>query len=142
MKEKVKVFVEEYNKRRDWDKSILDSIDLRLASDELKMFVDRYVSADKITEEGYDLEMAECYTYEENGTLELQAFNKKTYGTTYFWLTPASSEEEYRKNRVDTISKEINEKLNELIPEVDRLTKSKNELLELKEKISHYDKRG
>ena len=119
--EKVKSFVEEYNKRMDWDKDILEGFDLSLLSDEVRDFLGRYIS-------GYDLKRARCYEYEDDGTLELQAFNNETYGMSYFWIRPVGDENEYKEERKNIIRREIGKELEKIIPELKKITEKKEDL--------------
>lgn len=132
MDEKVKLFVEEYNKRMDWNKDILGGFDLSLLSDEVRDFLDGYISTEKITEEGYDLENASLYEYGPDdawaGTLELQAFSNKSYRTIYFWVKPVEDENEYKEGKIQVIKKEIGKELEKIIPELKRLTEKKEDL--------------
>ena len=132
MDEKVKSFVDEYNKRMDWNKDILDGFDLSLLSDEVRDFLDGYISTEKITEEGYDLERASLYEYGQDdtwaGTLELQVFSNKSYRTIYFWMQPVGDENEYKEERIKIIRKEIEKELEKIIPELKRLTEKKEDL--------------
>lgn len=129
MKEEIRKFVEEYNKRIDWNKEILGDIG---GLDNIKHFMDSFISTKKIAEEGYDLEHAKCYTYED-GMLELQAFNNATYGTSYFWVKPIMGESEYKEDRRQIVKKEINERLQQILPELEKITAQKDSLLKLKE---------
>ena len=140
MENNVKSFVDEYNKRIEWNKDLIKSIlnvfDLETVSDELKDLFDDFLSVDSITEEGYDLEDANVYTYEDTGTLELQAFNNTTYRRNYFWVKPIGNEDDYKDDRLGTIEKVVTERLGQIIPELNKLTKAKNDFEKLKEHIN------
>ena len=140
MENNVKSFVEEYNKRIEWNKDLIKSIfnvfDLETVSDELKDLFDDFLSVDSITEEGYDLEDANVYTYEDTGTLELQAFNNTTYRRNYFWVKPIENEDDYKDDRLRTIEKVVTERLGQIIPELNKLAKAKNDFEKLKEHIN------
>ena len=133
MEKKIKEFVEEYNKRIDWNKDILGDIDAD-DFDDIKHFMDCVISTEKITEDEYDLENAKCYPYE-NSTLELQVFNNKTFGTSYFWVKPAESEDDYKEDRRQVVKREIDERLQQILPELHKITAQKDELLKLKEML-------
>lgn len=119
MKEEVKNFVEKYNDNMDWNKEILESGDLDyvLKHDYTKALVEEYLPTEKINEEDYDLENAKVYTYEENGTLELQVFSNKIFHGVYFWVKPYSKEE-YISFKLNYIKKEINSKIENLENEI------------------------
>lgn len=144
MENNVKSFVEEYNKRIEWNKDLIKSIfndfDLETVSDELKDLFDDFLSVDSITEEGYDLENANVYTYEDTGTLELQAFNNTTYRGNYFWVKPIENEDDYKDDRLRIIEKVVTKRLGQIIPELNKLTKAKNDFEKLKEHINEVSK--
>ena len=133
MEQDVKSFVEKYNERCRWNKDILKDIDIA-DYPQVGKIIDSYLSTKEITEEGYDLEHAKCYTYD-NGTLELQAFSNETYGTSYFWVKPEENEDTYKKHRKEIVAKEIHERLGEILPSIETLIAEKEQLLRLKEKI-------
>lgn len=120
MTEEVKKFVEKYNNHMDWNKEILESgsLDYIPKHEYFKALVDEYLSTEKINEEDYDLENAKVYTYEEDGTLELQVFSNKIYHGVYFWAKPYSKEE-YISSRLAYIKKELNAKIEALKKEID-----------------------
>lgn len=128
MDEKVKNFVEEYNKRIDWNKDIRDSLNL----DFIPIIKD-YLSTEKLDEEGYDLENASYYTYDD-GLMELQAFSNTAYRTHYFWIWPyeTDAENSYKAEKIEYIKEKINKRLEELKP----LVAEENELQKIKEKLS------
>lgn len=127
MKQEIKDFVEGYNKTMDFNKEIVESFGKGYVPSYTKNFIKEYLSTNKITEEGYDLENAKLYTYEQTGTQELQAFNNKTYGTTYFWFKPGETEEEYKKRKTDSIGKHALERLKAISMEMAALDGEKNE---------------
>lgn len=128
MDEKVKNFVEEYNKRIDWNKDIRDSLNL----DSIPIIKD-YLPIEKLDEEGYDLENALYYTYDD-GLMELQAFSNTAYRTHYFWIRPYETDNEnsYKAEKIEYIKGGINKRLEELKP----LVAEENELQKIKEKLS------
>lgn len=135
MDNSIKKFVEEYNKRSDWNKEIIEGFNTDFVSIEVKeKIIGNFLSTDKITKDEYDLKNAKCYSYEDG--LELQVFNNKTLGTHYFWIKPIENKEEYKEERKNVVNKIINEYLEKIIPEIDKLTISKEELLKLKNILS------
>ena len=114
MTENVKNFVEEYNKRMSWNRDIIKNLKIKYnkLNKNLQRFVDENLATKDITEEGFDLEHAKVYSYDD-GTLEMQAFNNETYGTTYFWVKPVENEETYKKNRISQIIKELDKEIND-----------------------------
>lgn len=128
MDEKVKKFVEEYNKRIDWNKDIRDSLNL----DSIPIIKD-YLPIEKLDEEGYDLENALFYTYDD-GLMELQAFSNTAFRTHYFWVHPRETDAEnsYKAEKIEYIKEKINERLDKLKPFI----AEENELQKIKEKLS------
>lgn len=132
MKEEVKNFVEEYNKRMDWNKDIRDSLNLGF----IPIYTDiikEYLTTEKLDEEGYDLENALFYTYDD-GLMELQAFSNTVYRTHYFGVKPyeTDAENSYKSEKIEHIKEKINERLDELKPFI----AEENELQKIKEKLS------
>lgn len=124
----LKTFIEEYNKRIDWNKDVLDKE--YKPGDRIRSVIDAYLSMDKITEEDYDYSTAEIFDCEDDGKKyeELQIFSNIDCHTMYFWLYPDENEESYKKRRVEIINEliskrkaEISEKLRELNSERDEL---------------------
>ena len=76
MTEDIKNFVERYNKCMQWNKEIIKSLGTKNIPQDI---IEKYLTTDAITEDGYDLENAKLFVYSENdslaGTLELQAFS-------------------------------------------------------------------
>ena len=68
-------FIEEYNKRMDWNRDILGNVDDAYLSSHpfMKEIADEYLSTGKITEETHDIDNAKIYEYDD-GLLELQVF--------------------------------------------------------------------
>ena len=132
MKEKVKDFIEKYNKMMDWDKDIIEHINLNLFPN-IKDFIDEYIHPEKITEENYDIEHAEVYSYE-SGTLELQAISNESFRRHYFWVKPEEDIDEmkYKEGRI----KFINEKINECLEELNKLVIRRDEFVLLREMLN------
>ncbi len=125
-------FIEKYNKRMDWNRDILGSIDDAYLSSHpfLKEIVDEYLSTEKITEEAYDIGNAKIYEYDDKedfGLLELQVFSNKTYGTTYFWLKPNETESDYKHSRMEYVSNEVSKKISHITSEISRLESENKE---------------
>jgi len=132
MKKEIKNFVEEYNKRMDWNKDIRDSLNL----DFIPIYTDiikDYLPTEKLDEEGYDLENASYYTYDD-GLMELQAFSNTAYRTHYLWVHPyeTDAENSYKEEKIERLKEKINERLDELKPFI----AEENELQKIKEKLS------
>lgn len=132
MKEKVKKFVEEYNKRIDWNKDIRDSLNLGFIPTHTDIIKD-YLATEKLDEEGYDLENASFYTYDD-GLMELQAFSKISYRTHYLWVHPyeTDAENSYKAEKIEYIKGVINKRLEDLQPFI----AEEKELQKIKEKLS------
>lgn len=132
MKEEVKNFVEEHNKRMDWNKDIRDSLNIDF-SPIYTDIIKKYLTTEKLDEEKYDLENASYYTYED-GLMELQAFSNIVYRTHYFWVKPyeTDTENSYKEEKIERIKEKINERLDELKPFITE----ENELQKIKEKLS------
>lgn len=127
MTEEVKSFVKAYNKRREWDKEILDSMKGYIISKTAKEFFEPYISSHKITKRGYELDRAKVYSYED-GTLELQVFCLKTWGTRYFWVKPDEPKEDYKKRMIRTVRKDAAKRISELSAEIEVRSKEKRGL--------------
>lgn len=132
MKDAVKNFVEEYNKRIDWNKDIRDSLNLDFSPIYTDIIKDD-LTTEKLDEEGYDLENALVYTYN-SGLMELQAFSNTAYRTHYFWVQPyeTDAENSYKAHTIKYIKESIDKRLIELQPFV----AEENELQKIKEKLS------
>lgn len=131
MKDAVKNFVEEYNKRMDWNKDIRDSLNL----DFIPIYTDiikDYLTTEKLDEEGYNLENAVFFTYN-SGLMELQAFSNTAYRTHYFWVQPyeIDAENSYKAHTIKCIKESIDKRLMELQPFV----AEESELQKIKEKL-------
>ena len=127
MKKDIEIFVEKYNKVMDWNKDILASfwddcvsnpygrpIGVTDYTKSVIAYIEDNLSTEKIDEEGFDLENAMLYAYDRSADgkelNELQAYNNKTYGTSYFWLLPDETEEEYKKRKVEYLIKDLDGK--------------------------------
>lgn len=132
MKEEVKNFVEEYNKRMDWNKDIRDSINLDFSPIYTDIIKD-YLSTEKFDEEGYDLESALFYTYDD-GLMELQAFSNTDYRTHFFWIRPyeTDAENSYKAKKIEHLKEIINKRLEKL----QQFIAEESELQKIKEKLS------
>lgn len=105
----VQDFVEEYNQLIDWNIEFRKEIDtswLETKPDAVHL-LDNFFSTEKITPEGYDLENAKVFKYEDTGRYELQVYNNTKYHTVYFWCTPFMTKEEYINGQIASIKKEI-----------------------------------
>lgn len=121
MDKDIKNFVEEYNKRMSWNEDILNSTNINHlpTCDIIDDILSHYLSTEKITEEGYDLENAKVFEYTDEGamkgTLELQVFSNKTYHGVYFWVKPGEDEETYKKKRKEIVVDEVSKNITELM---------------------------
>ena len=131
MKEKVRNFVDLYNKNIDVNQSIFNEIerDFIVNSEYVKILSD-YISFKKITEEICDLEDADVYEYEDSGMLEMQAYCYETYGTRYYWTHPNLDEEAYKKKKIGDITEVLNrhrrnavKKMQEASSEIEEINK-------------------
>ena len=140
MKSNIKKFVEEYNKRMSWNADIIKQLGKKNIPANI---IDDYLSTELINEENYDLENAALYEYGPDdtwaGTLELQAFSNKTYGTVYFWVKPIQSEDEYKSERIELIKKKMNEKLDELYEKIKGLNSELKHYNKLKKMIDNIN---
>lgn len=131
MENKIKTFVEEYNKRMDWNRDILDKFGNEYVPVHTQIFIKDNLPTDKITEEGFDLENAKMYVYDDSGIQEMQAFNNSTYGTTYFWLRPDEGEDEYKRRKEDDIRKKVADRLKGIEANIAEFTAAKTEFNEI-----------
>ena len=132
MKKEVKKFVEENNKRIDWNKDIRDGLNLDPIPIHTDIIKD-YLPIEKLDEEGHDLENASYYTYDD-GLMELQAFSNTAFRTHYFWVHPRETDAEnsYKAEKIEYIKERINERLEKLQPFI----AEEKELQKIKEKLS------
>lgn len=138
MREDIKNFVIEYNKRMSWNKDILKSIGKKNIP---QYIIDEYLLTNILDEDKYDLENASLYEYGPEdtwaGTLELQAFSNERLCTTYFWVKSNESEEEYKAKKIESIKEKMNKKLDELYEKIKELTSEFKEYNKLKKIISN-----
>lgn len=127
MKQEIKTFVEEYNKRMDWNQEIIDGFGKGYIPSYTKDFIKENLSTGKITEEGFDLENAKLFAYEHDNLQELQAFNNETYGTTYFWLRSNETEDEYKERKQNRVRENAVKRLFDIGLEMAKLNGEKNE---------------
>ena len=121
-------FIEEYNKRMDWNRDILGSIDDAYLSSHpfMKEIADKYLSTGKITEETYDIDNAKIYEYDDEadfGLLELQVQSKRTYRLTYFWMNPNKDEGQYKAEKIEHVLDVLEKSENETIAKINSETK-------------------
>lgn len=126
-------FIEEYNKRMDWNRDILGSIDDAYLSSHpfMKEIVDEYLSTGKITEEAYDIDNAKIYEYDDeadSGLLELQAQSKRTYRLTYFWMNPNKDEGQYKAEKIERVLHVLKKNKDEAVEKIEAETKKLNDI--------------
>lgn len=129
-------FVEEYNKRMDWNRDILGYIDDAYLSAHpfMKEITDEYLSTGKITEETYDIDNAKIYEYDDEesfGLLELQAQSKRTYRLTYFWVDPNEDEGRYKANKIEVVLRVLKENKDEIVGRIKDETEKLNDIEDL-----------
>ena len=140
MKSNIKNFVKEYNKRMSWNADIIKQLGKKNIPAKI---IDDYLSTELLNEENYDLENAALYEYGPDdawaGTLELQAFSNESYRTHYFWVRPIQSEDEYKSEKIETIKKRMNEKLDELYEKIKEFTSEFKHYNKLKKMIDNIN---
>lgn len=128
----IETFIQEFNKRVDWDLEILNKYNINLANDNsANAIIKHYLCFTKINSEDYDIDNAKLYEYPmENGkhTFELQAYSPTDYCSKYFWVRLGEEEDEYKEDRIKTIKKELTSRYNEVRNKLLILENEKNEL--------------
>ncbi len=120
MEAEIKNFVEEYNKRMNWNNDIRNTLDMDYINkhEKAKKYIDDYFEIQYLDDKHFDLENAKLYKYDKDdawaGTLELHVFNNKTYCTSYFWVNPSENEEEYKSKKINSIKNILDKELKEL----------------------------
>lgn len=122
-------FIEEYNKRMDWNRDILGDLDDTYLSAHpfMKEITDEYLSTGKITEETYDIDNAKIYEYDD-GLLELQAQSKRTYRLTYFWVDPNEDEEQYKAKKIEKVLDVLKKNKDEIVGKIKEETSKLNDI--------------
>lgn len=137
----VQDFVEEYNQLIDWNIEFRKEIDtswLESKADAVKL-LDGFFSTEKITPEGFDLENAKVFKYEDTGRYELQVYSKSTYHTIYFWCTPFMTKEEYINGQIEFVKKEIEKIREEAIITISNLRDKVNVMNDMNGKLFVYN---
>jgi predicted nuclease with TOPRIM domain len=128
----IETFIQEYNKRIDWDLDILNKYNINLSNDNsANEIIKDYLGLTKINHEDYDIDNAELYEYAiDNGkqTFELQVYSFTDYCHKYFWVRLEEEEDEYKENKINTIKKELTSRYNEVRNKLLILENEKNEL--------------
>lgn len=137
VKEEIKNFVEEYNKRMCWNKDIINQFGEKNIP---AYIIDEYLATDLIDEDTYSLEDADLYKYddEDDGwfrTLELQVYNTKKYSTTYFWINADDTEETYKSKKIEKIKEAVEEKCDKLYGWINSLNSEFKQYSEFKKLI-------
>lgn len=129
----IETFIQEFNKRVDWDLEILNKYNINLDNDNsANAIIEHYLCFTKINSEDYDIDNAELYECPmENGkhTFELQAYSFINQCNIYFWVRFVEEEEdEYKAGRINEIKKELTRRYNEVRNKLLMLNNEKNEL--------------
>ncbi len=134
MKKDIKNFVETYNKNMSWNKDILNNIDIDFfnKNEETKKIIEEYLPIKTIESERYDLENAKLYNLSYiPGILELQAYSYNN-GTTYFWVYPEETEEQYKSRIINIINGVLDNIINKRIETLKEISSSLENVIKLK----------
>ena len=135
MVKKVKNFVEIYNKNISWNKDILNNIDINffIKNEETKKIIEEYLPIKTIDSENYDLENAILYDLSYRpGILELQAYSYNTHSTTYFWVYPEETEEQYKSKKINIINEVLDNIINKRLGTLKEISSSLENVIKLK----------
>lgn len=135
MVKKVKNFVEIYNKNISWNKDILNNIDINffIKNEETKRIIEEYLPIKTIESENYDLENAILFDLSYMpGILELQAYSYNTHGTTYFWIYPEETEEQYKSKKINIINEVLDNIINKRLETLQEISSSLENVIKLK----------
>lgn len=110
----IEEFIKHYNQNVDWNLEIRSKLDVETIKSYpvTEDMLDDYLSTEKLTEEDYEWENAQLYKLDNHAPddkciYELQVYDFNVYSTMNFWCNPGITKEEYIKNRIDIISKEV-----------------------------------
>ena len=122
--ELVNKFIEEYNQRIDWNLELREKMKLTpevMANGKVDYLISHFIATEKIISENYDIDTASVYFYEDTGINELQVYNYGCYCASYFWCKFGMTKEEYFKDRIEYMTKEINKLYSEAKTEMEKL---------------------
>lgn len=112
MDEKVKKFIEAYNRHVEWNREILNGgVNIDDFKDETRDIIKHYLDTNTITEKDYDLDNAKVYYYDDERPIksELQALSLKSLCTHYFWCVEDMTEDEYKAERFRIVNEQLDE---------------------------------
>lgn len=117
-------FIEEYNQRIDWNLELREKMKLTpevMANGKVDDIISHLIDTEKITSENFEIDTARVYLYEDSGIHELQVYGYKYYCTSYFWCKFGMTKEEYLKDRIEHMTKEIDKVYSEAKTEMEKL---------------------
>jgi len=116
--------IKQYNRCIDWNIDIRNklTIDSFLAVDITKEIIEDYLSTKKINPKDYDYNTIESFKLEKADKYELQIYSNITYNTTYFWVCPNETEEEYKTKTIHCINNVLTKLKDEIQAKIDKLT--------------------
>lgn len=131
-------FVENYNKRMDWNIELRQRLNAELFSDHetTAEILDSYLSDKKITPENYELSAAVLYECSPNH-YEMHAFSYCTCHDAYFWTTFGTTKEEYIADRIRIIKRELSREIADTDHKIDALNLKKDKLEMFNSKINN-----
>lgn len=129
-------FIEAYNRKIDWNKDILMSINPEIRENQyVKNIIDGYLSTEKINDETCDLygnfEIFEC----DNNVKELQIYSFITYCTMFYKVNPEIDEKTYKKEKVNLLMTNLSGYINSTNDIISELKKKRMMLYELENNI-------
>ena len=117
-------FIEEYNQCIDWNIELREKMKLTpevMANGKVDDIISHLIDTEKITSEDFDIDIARVYLYEDSGIHEFQVYSYKIYHTAYFWCKFGMTKEEYFKDRIEHMTKEIDKVYSEAKTEMEKL---------------------
>ena len=117
-------FIEEYNQCIDWNIELREKMKLTpevMANGKVDDIISHLIDTEKITSEDFEIDTARVYLYEDSGIHEFQVYSYKIYGTAYFWCKFGMTKEEYFKDRIEHMTKEIDKVYSEAKTEMEKL---------------------
>lgn len=115
----IRMFMSDYNRKAKTCASLATALFLIFPDrskwtediDKLHDDLDNIMPTYELNEDTIDLESAQVFDCGD-GRLELQAINKRTCHSCYWWTNPNVSPEEYKENRINVIRKVIQDRSN------------------------------